>query len=224
MFGGAISYLGLSATPLLSFFWIIWIVGVIFSLIELWGWWLVSTLEPARAGPNSQSVQLRRWLRPLALTHTAMRVLSGIVFAIGSAPAWGNTTSIVSSSLFAILVLVATRFVENFAVRAPLPSLLRTIRLANALGWLILVRALISVAGAIAFQYGFSGAIPASTCVGIPLWFGWLAWAINYARAIDGLRNMFARIVERADQLIARQSRGSGTPPSIPPDLEARHP
>lgn len=67
---------------------------------------------------------------------------------------------------------------------------------------MILVEGVLHLGGLALVQLGLTGATPVFTCMRIPFGFAWLAWAINYARVIDGCREMMSRVVRRAEYLI----------------------
>lgn len=201
--GGMVSHLGVIAAPPIAVLWIGTALDVLFSLIELWGWWLVTTPEPSREGANGESGSVRRWVRSLAVCCAVLRLFSTLVsvLQVGSR-SWSVIPGVVSSLVFAVLILVAAKFFEDLTVRAPHAPLLKTIRLTRSLTWVILVEGVLHLGGLALVQLGLTGATPVFTCMRIPFWFAWLAWAINYARVIDGCREMMSRVVRRAEYLI----------------------
>jgi len=201
--GGIASKVGVIAAPPIVLLWLGMALTVLFSLIELWGWWLVTTQEPSREGAKAEPGSVRRWVRALAVCCAALRLFSSVASALWAAAiSWIVIPSVVSSLAFAVLILVAAKFFESLAVRAPLAPLLKTIGLTRSLTWLILVEGVLHLGGVTLVQLGLTAATPLFTCIRIPFWFAWLAWAVNYARVIDGCRQMMSRVARRAEYLV----------------------
>lgn len=202
--GGAATNLGVMAVPPIAVIWVGTALNLLFTLVELWGWWLVTTPPPSREGSESESVSLHRWVRSLAVSCAGLRLCSLLLVRLQLVPpSLGALPGAVSSLVFAVLILAASKFFEGLVVRAPLAPLLKTIRLTRSLTWLILVEGVFHLGGAILVQFGLTGVTTLVTCMRIPFWFAWLAWAINYARVIDGCREMMSRVVRRAEYLVA---------------------
>lgn len=104
--GGMVSHLGVIAAPPIAVLWIGTALDVLFSLIELWGWWLVTTPEPSREGANGESGSVRRWVRSLAVCCAVLRLFSTLVsvLQVGSRSG-GAIPGAVSSLVFAVLIL-----------------------------------------------------------------------------------------------------------------------
>lgn len=219
IFGGPAANLGVLAVPPIAVVWFGVGMTVLFSLIEAWGWWRVTSPEPSREGSDAESGSVRRWVRSLAVCGAVLRLFSSLVSALQLGPSpWVEIPGVVSSLVFAALILVAAKFLEGLAGRAPHSRLQRTIRLTWSLAWLILVEGLFQFVGVILVQLGVTGAASLFTCARIPFWFAWLAWVINYVRAIDGCREMMSRAVRRAEFLAANRSLLPGPSPAVDPD------
>jgi len=196
LFGGflaAFTGFGMSSRTVV---WFGAIVSITTSSLELLGWWLASSPEPAKGTPSSQGTTAI-WLRGLAITSVLLYIAS-ILLSHASTFAMTAASEIarpLADCAFAGLLFPATKFFEDLAQRAPLPSLLKTVRLTWALTWVVLIRAVLMLITQLAFTASPAAANTFTGCVFLPLSLAWLVWAVSYLSTIDGTRDMLSRIL-----------------------------
>ncbi len=198
--GGIAATFGAMSMSAGTLFWLGSIVTLFNTGLELWGWWLVSTPEPARA-ETLGTLTPTAWLRPLGCCRAACEIGYVLLLHI---PAFGMSSArtlanALSECVFVALVMVAGGLLENLAIRAQLLRLLKTVRIARANTWIIVVRAAASLAAAIVGMASTSSISPMIQmgfgCMLIPLSIAWIPWAIWYVMALDGTRNVMTRII-----------------------------